>query len=365
MTAVTERRLTRVILWRCSVLKKVFKWYNFARLFSFGAMWMFVVGGRGMGKTYGAKKYVIKRALKGREQFIYARRYKSEIRGRGEFFTDIMEEFPGYEFRVNGLKAEACKRSDITEDGKKKWFVIGFFVALSNAQTYKGVPFPNVKTIIFDEFINEKGQLRYLDDEYNVFMNFYVTVDRWQDKTRVLFLANSVSIDNPYFVSLGIVPKNGEEWVIGDIDPVDGKPFYVANFPDAKDFANQVFDTRMGRFIKDSDYAKYAVGNEFADNHDKLLEGKTSSARYEFTLETHKGKLSIWRDLREGKFYIRGKHPKDTVDYTLVHGNVDEDVTLMVFADRPLSELRTAYRHGRVFFDAAPTRNNFLEVFKR
>ena len=40
----------------------------------------FIVGNRGAGKTYGAKKYVINRFLKTGEQFVYIRRYKEELK---------------------------------------------------------------------------------------------------------------------------------------------------------------------------------------------------------------------------------------------------------------------------------------------
>lgn len=338
-------------------MSKVFKWYNIARLFSFGAMFMFVAGGRGIGKTYSGKKYIINRAIKHREQFIYLRRFKSDLKMRAGFFSDIAYEFPEWEFQVNGSLAQMRKRGE----DKAKWIDIGMFVALTNAQNYKSGAFPNVKTILFDEFIIEKGFTRYIDDEYNVFLNFYNTVDRWQDKTKVLFFANAVSIDNPYFVELSVRPTEQGQFIQ---DPSGGN-FWVAEFPDSAAFADQVFETRFGKFIKNSEYAKYAVGNEFADNHEKLLESKNSHARYEFTLETRKGTFSIWRDLRAGKFYVQGKQPKDPVVYTMVAASMSEEKTLIVFGDRPLSELRTAYRHGRVFFDTPPTRNNFLEVFRR
>lgn len=72
-------------------------WYNPHELLSHNCLFNFVVGNRGAGKTYGvAKKWAIKTFLKTGKQFIYLRRYKTELDDIPNFFADIIanNEFP-------------------------------------------------------------------------------------------------------------------------------------------------------------------------------------------------------------------------------------------------------------------------------
>lgn len=329
-------------------------YYNYDKLYSYNARYNFLVTGRGYGKTFGAKRKAINDAIRSDDQFIYLRRYKEELAAaRTTFFNDIHYLYPNWEFKVQGNTAYAKLNNP-----KADWKTIGFFVALSQSQSYKSVAYPNVKTIIFDEFIIEKGNIHYIPDESTVFNNFYSTVDRYKDKTKVFFLANSVSIMNPYFLDNEIIPETGKEFIVKK----DG--FIVAHFPDSTEFNKGVYQTRFGKFIKDSDYAEYAVENIFKDNSSNLIKLKDRTAYYRFTLETPKGTFSIWHSMNGDQWYIQSKLPARNLNFTLMTETMDNDKILLTFSDKILSFLRTAYRQGRVNFDNPVTRNAFAQIFK-
>lgn len=334
-------------------------YYSFDKVYSYNATYMFIVGARGLGKTYGAKQRVIRNFIRTGEQFIYLRRYKPELTGRGTFFADIMHEFPDYDFRVNGHVAECAPVSSRNEK-KREWSIMGYFVALSTAQSQKSIAYPRVTTIIFDEFIIEKGALRYLPDEAKAFNDFFSTVDRWKDKTRVLFLANAISIMNPYFLDYDIKvnEKTGEFVKVAD-------GFIVAHFPDSAKFATGVYRTKFGQFIAGTDYAEYSVGSEFGDNHERMIALKPSNAKYYYTLETRNGTFSVWVDIMGPYYYIQDKRPKQENIYTLVAQWMDEDKTLMLPSDRLAQMLRSAFRAGKMWFSSPQARNAFIDVLKR
>jgi len=338
-------------------------YYSYNRILSYNAVYNFIVGGRGLGKTFGAKKRVIDEYLKHGNQFIYVRRYKSELsNSKLTFFSDIAYLFPEFIFRIQGGEAQMA-RADTDPKAKNAWQTIGYFVALSTGQSQKSVSFPRVKTIIFDEFIIEKGAVHYLPDESTIFNNFYSTVDRWQDKTKVFFLANSVSIMNPYFMKYEIEPDKADDK--GFIRKMDN--FIACHFPDSKLFAMSVFQTRFGKFIKDSDveYADYAVGNTFHDNNDGLISSKDSKARYNYTIETKTGSFSVWYNIFTGEYTIQEKLPKKQLVFTLVPEKMGEDKTLLVYSDKLMQQLRAAFRTARITFDKPTTRNTFIAVFSR
>lgn len=337
------------------------KYYSFGPVLSHNAVYNFVVGGRGLGKTYGAKKQGINDYLKKGDQFIYVRRYDTELKtAKPTFFADIEQEWPDYVFRVQGDRAEVnrTKNSDGTWS-KQGWETMGFFVPLSKAQSKKSVAYPKVKLIIFDEFIIEKGAVHYLPQEAVAFNNFFSTVDRWKDKTRVLFLANSVSIMNPYFIEFDIRPQDGKEWIKSH------EGFIVAHFAPSAEFATDAYQTRFGKFIKDTEYADYAVGSEFSDNNDAMVGFKDSEARYRFTLETKTGTFAVWANMEGPTFYILEKRPKQEMVWTMLPERMTEDKTLVLYSDKTLQYMRAAFGKGRIKFSSPQARNSFIGVFNR
>lgn len=331
-------------------------YYNFDRVYSYNAVFNFICGARGLGKTYGAKDKVIKKFLRNGEQFIYLRRFKTEMRAARAFFDDIDHTFKGVLFRLNGDQFEVCREPKKIRK-ENKWEVMGYAIALSTAQNQKGRAFPLVRTIIFDEFIIEKGLVHYLPDEVTVMTNFYSTVDRNRNNTRVLFLANSISIQNPYFVKYKIRPEK-----VGDLITM-ARGFIVAHFVDSTEFNAKVYQTRFGEFIEGTEYADYALGNEFADNHELMIERKPAHAEYAYTLETREGTFSIWYDRKESLYYLQQKRPGQELKYTMLPGKVDKDNRLLLKNDEILRMLRASFKNGAMRFDEAHTRNAMLNVF--
>ena len=133
--------------------------------------------------------------LKYGEQFIYVRRYKTEFKKLKLFFDDIRHEFPNVKLEVKG------KTFFINEK------VAGYSIALSTSQSEKSTAYPNVGTILFDEFIVDKSYIRYLPNEVEIFLDLYETVARFRENVKAYFLANKVTLVNPYFKYFDCIPK--------------------------------------------------------------------------------------------------------------------------------------------------------------
>ena len=81
-------------------------WFDINRVLSYNAMLNFVVGYRGVGKTYGSKVWAVNHFLKTGKKFIYLRRFKEEVNGDDlkTFFTQIQDDpkMKDHEFNVDG-----------------------------------------------------------------------------------------------------------------------------------------------------------------------------------------------------------------------------------------------------------------------
>lgn len=358
-----------------TAVKKVHPYYRYDKLYSYNAMIMMLCGGRGLGKTYGAKLKHLKKAVRsgGQEQFIYVRRRLEELKSAKQtFFVDIDHLFPGYDKRVegvNGLMRKRLKRRKGESENafnkrqkKEEWFIVCWFVALSVVQNIKSSSFKLSTAIIFDEFILEESTAGdYLPNEVEALMNFYNTVDRFQDKTILLMLSNSVSIMNPYFAYWDIEPDRLPEFSVhseGDI---------VCHFPDAEDYQNSVYQTRFGKFIRRTmpEYADYAVGNKFRDANNSLLLDKPSTAKYKYTVEAREGSFSVWYDMPSGFFYVMTRKVGNERILTLVPESMAHGKIRVTLAEPVLKSLKAAFNRGKVVFDKPFTRNAFVKAFER
>lgn len=262
---------------------------------SYNALFNFIIGNRGGGKSYGVKKHIISRFIKRKEQWVYVRRYKTEFVDDGDnslatFFDDIREEFPGHELEVKG----------------KKFFIdgecAGFAMALSTAKTKKSVPRPGVQTIFFDEFIIDKGVYHYLPDEVTNFLELYETIARMRD-VQVWFVANAITVTNPYFLYFHIsLPY--------------GKTIYCKNdklieLVQKAEFIETKKKTRFARMIEGTDYARYAIENDFLRDNPVFIEKKTGQCNYMFSIAFAGVTMGVWANWSKGLIYISKDHDPD------------------------------------------------------
>lgn len=333
-------------------------YYSINKLLSYNGVFNFVVGPRGNGKTYAAKKLVISKAIKNEHEFIYLRRYSSELKNIDNWFSDIAYEFPDYVFRVNGGRAQ-MKHIDDALDKKIPWKTIGYFVPLSKGQHYKSVPFPDVHWIIYDEFIIETGSIHYLPAEVKSFMDFYSTVDRWQDRVRVLFLGNTLSVMNPYFLEFDIRPAEGVEFITRSDN------FLVAQFTDSELFREGVYKTRFGKFIRESEYGDYSVEGVFVDNSDSMVGTKGSEYNYAYTIVSKKGKFSVWFTKSFEQAHISEKIPPNQIEWVLDPSLMAENRRLVTSSFTMISMVRGLFSKGNVSFSSPQARNLFVELWRK
>ena len=232
-------------------------------ILSHNCLFHFSIGNRGAGKTYGSKKWAIKDFLKTGAQFVYLRRYKTEFDGFQNFFADIANEFPEHEFEVKGKLLYIDKK------------LAGYGIPLSVGLTKKSISYHLVNKIIYDEFIIDKGHIRYLRNEVPTFLEMYETIARMRD-VRVMFLANAVSVVNPYFLYWNMKPKTTKRFTkIGHM---------IIEYMQNKEFIEAKYKTRFGQIIKGTNYGNYAIENEFLKDNMTFVEKKTGNARFGFSV---------------------------------------------------------------------------------
>ena len=310
------------------------KYYNFDRIRSYNKMYNMIVGARGCGKTYGAKRIAIKNFIKKGEQFVYVRRYKSEIkedRKFEQFFDDIRQEFPEHELTIKGKKA-FC-------DG----VVCGYAIPLSTATAVKSVPFPFVTTIIFDEFIIDGGY-NYLSNEAERFLDLCSTVGRDRDNVTIYLLANNVTVANPYYAFWGICPKKSDRFVIINEEAI------------LEQVTNDVFikeqeKNRFTRLIKNTDYYKFNILNEsIQDSEEFIREIKPKFYDDKFVLNIDDIKVQV-SYTKDGLVYCHDKINPNCIVYNTSFANAIEGEKILTMDLKfKLIYITEKFRNNELFF---------------
>jgi hypothetical protein len=263
-------------------------YYDPQKLITMNRILNFVIGARGIGKSYSFKKYPIQRFLKKGKQFIYLRRYKDELKKIKRYFNDVMTEFPNHEFKVKG--------KEFYIDGK----LAGFAMPLSQWQSFKSDAFPDVETIIFEEFIREKDNSGYIPNEVNALLNLMDTVFRDRPNCRVFCLSNAVTIVNPYFLYFNIVPDINKRF--------NKNESICVEIPDSTDFSVKRRETAFGKLIDGTDYGEMALDNKFINDSQTFIEKRTKTSKFVFSIVYKGMTMGIWVDTENGLMYLSQDH---------------------------------------------------------
>lgn len=325
-------------------------WYNFDRINSYNSFFHFVLTNRGFGKSYGAKKRCIDRFLKYGEQFIYVRRYKTELKKIYKYFEDIQDQYKGHEFQVKGRTFYI--------DGK----VCGYAIPLSTSLIEKSNPYPKVCTIIYDEFIIDKGHLRYLENEVEVMLELVSTICRTRDNVRVYFLANNVSEVNPYFTYFNIKLPEGN--IIKTFN--EGTIVVEKNTDDV--FMEQMKATKFGRLVKGTKYGDYSIENKSLRDSDTFIEKlPLKNCTPLSNIIYNSQRVQVWLDRKNNFYYINQKIVFDTETLSLESDDHSENSILNAKTIRfsILDDIIKSFQVGLVRFESQQVKHIMYDIFKK
>ena len=197
------------------------KFYNLKNILTKDAQYNIIFGERSNGKTYAVEKYAIERYAKTGEQLAIVRRWRDDFIGkRGSTMFDALTA-NGEITKATGGKWNSiyyygsrwffCKYEDDKRILDETPFAYGF--SISGMEHDKSTSYPNITTILFDEFLTRTA---YLPDEFVLFMNVISTIIRHRTNVKIFMLGNTVNKYCPYFKEMGLT--HIKEMKAGDID---------------------------------------------------------------------------------------------------------------------------------------------------
>lgn len=239
------------------------KWLDWSRVIARGYPFNFVIGGRGIGKTYG----LLKEAEARDWRYIYLRRTDTEL----ELCT-AQEANPFRALNTDSgseLSMRGRGKLRLIERGSDDPAVIGYGAALSTFGKLRGVDFSHITQIIYDEFV-PPAQASRIPDEGGALLQLYETVNRNRElkgepPVQLFALSNAINLASPVLSYLDLIApiekmlaKDREEWT----DDARGVYIYL---PRAGSVAAAKRDTALYRLMA-GDFAEQNLDNRFSAN---------------------------------------------------------------------------------------------------
>ena len=246
-----------------------------------------------VGKSFGAKEYVIKQFLKKHSQFIYMRRYDNEIKSifdsNRDYFDDIANFFP-----KKNLKSK-----------DRKFYIddecFGFAKRMTESQDLKSSTYENVKTLIIDEYPIEKNKRYYLPSEGMILMNIFDSIFRNRNDFKVFILGNSVDDIEycPLFSFFNLSLPHNKKGI-----SLFKNNLILVNFINNPEFAKDRESTIIGQLAKGTLYEDYAIKNKILNKNNNFIAKKSGSSKFSFAFVFNSKIYGVWNDFKNSKVFV-------------------------------------------------------------
>lgn len=257
----------------------------------------FIIGARGVGKTYGVLEYI----YENKEKYIHLRRtqVQADLLSSSAFqpYKQLCSD-KGWNIGVNSVAKNVSGIAEIEDDIFKDYF--GYICALSTFSNLRGFDASDVNIIFYDEFIPETTA-KPIRSEYETLLNVYETVNRNRElkgckPVKLICCANSNTIDNPYFIGLGVINKIASMQSKGRmIYKDDSRGLLIINLSKSP-ISQKKKNTALYRLSDNTDFGQMALENLYAGtdmstiSRERLIEYRPKVNVGEITIYLHKSK---------------------------------------------------------------------------
>lgn len=328
------------------------KYWDIGSVLSYNRCFNLINGERSIGKSYTTQKFIMGRALKRGQEFIYLVRTQDEKK-RGIFSSAfekvLMNEFAGEEIEFS---ADECWRNTEDENGEKEKTVLGYCIAISECVKIKKRSFPNVKYLMFDEYmLEDKQSISYIGGwkEPDLFLNIYHTVDREEDRVVCFLLGNNTSFYNPYHMhkafNIPFIGK-GKTWCSENV------LFQWAT--SSVELLEEKANSKFLRMIENSVYGKYAVKGDYTEDTVEFVESRFSDSTHSFSFSYNSETYGVWVSKNSGIIFVSDKHdPSCKLHYAFTVDDHKENTLLTKDKRHTLLQwLANNFKKGNVRFES-------------
>lgn len=331
---------------------------------SYGALTNLILSDRSDGKTFDIKAKGFIRYLENKSQYIYLRRWKSELTCDlyETFYNELIEkvlkgtyvgdervkEIINYDFL--GTKRGVY----IRKKGEEKWDLICYFMPLTmTAKKKSTLDVSRITNIEYDEFVPLDA--RYVQNEMHVLIEFYKSVDRDRDITLLNIYGNKIDSFNPFFdffdIHLGIQKEKIRLYKNGTI----AIQIYMN-----KEHREERSKSRFNTMIENTSYEGYNNGGIL--NNGVIKIGNINGCFYFASFKSCLGSGSIFANNKQ--IVITSKQRKDGDLIVDKIYNTGRNEYLVTYGNLP-SMFKSKAKRGEIYYDNEKTYHIFQPLLNK
>ena len=230
------------------------KFYTLDAILAHDADYNMIYGERSNGKTTAVLRYGLEDHIHSgyKNQLAIIRRWEEDFKGKNgqQMFENIVhlgwvEELTKKKYNSIYYYSQRwflCKYDDFGNKTAQAEdpFALGF--SITSEEHYKSTSYPNIKTILFDEFITRQY---YLPEEFVKFQNLLSTIIRLRTDVKIFMCGNTINKFCPYFAEMGLTGIKKQQRGTIDIYTYGDSTLKVAveysDFPSKKKASNKYF----------------------------------------------------------------------------------------------------------------------------
>lgn len=230
------------------------KYYSLDNILNQNADYNIIYGERSNGKTTAVLRYALEKHIESDyvEQLAIVRRWEEDFKGKNgqQMFEGIValgwvKELTGGEYNAIYYFSQRWYLAYYNDNGEKEKqgvepFALGF--SIGSEEHYKSTSYPNITTILFDEFITRKF---YLTNEFVSFQNLLSTIIRLRTNVKIFMCGNTINKYCPYFAEMGLSEIKKQKQGTIDVYTYGDSELRVAveysDFPSKKKASNKYF----------------------------------------------------------------------------------------------------------------------------
>lgn len=308
---------------------------------------IFMLGPRGTGKTYGAIDYCIENNF----PFVLLRRTQTQtdIISKEQFSpVKVNAENRGFHFKRSNLCKQVSANYYTDADGEiidsQPFF---YTAALNTFSNLRGFSLADALWEVYDEFAGEPNE-RPIKNEFMAFNNCYETINRNREldgkpPLKFIGLANSFNLANPIFVGLQIVNDIFEMIGRGDQIYTDDERSLMVILPKHSPISERKAETALYRLNGKNEFSEMALENKFVYDFPENI-GKRPLAEYKRLVRI--GEITVCKHKSKNEYYVTTDKRAGTASST--YDTSDNDI---MRANLSYGYLFVRHMQQRVYFE--------------
>ncbi len=317
----------------------------------------FLVGARGIGKTFGLLKYLIDSVRGTGNKFVYMRRTQVQVdmikTPELNPFKALADELGNdYEFILKNINKNVtgiyeCVYNPDTNIYEATGTPLGYIIALSTIANIRGIGGSDIIHIFYDEFVGERHE-KPIKSEGTAFLNAVETIGRNRElkglpPLYVTCASNSVNLGNPLFVELKFITaiekaiKKGTDYI--NLPERLTSIYIIKDNPISRKKAETSLYKLAGT---DSDFSKMSLENEFNKEYLGMVKSRNLN---DFKPLCAVGELCIYEHKSKREWYCTEHYSGNPERYE------SSDIEIKRWAN-DYYYLKLAYMNRHIFFES-------------